>query len=782
MKCPKCDFLNKEQNRTCSQCGEFLGFTTPIKSSPLPAPSLTDFILEPGESFGSRYQIIEQIGAGGMGKVFKALDKELNIMVVLKIINPEMSNSPDVVERFKRELLLAREIMHENVIRIYDLGEINGIRYISMNYAEGQNLQELIGMAGALSVEKVLDVISKVCRALAAAHGKGIIHRDLKPQNVMIGKKGMVTVLDFGIARSLGQTGTTQSGMVIGTPECMAPEQIQGEGVDVSTDIYAVGVMMFQMVTGRVPFLADSTSNLLLKHLHETPPPPSSLNPTVPPALDRIILKCLEKKPGKRYASAEKLLTSINRLQNKKARWESRKRLLLSLRRSLRLQPLIYLGRLLEMIILLFALGTLVGWFLDYRFGNKLQQFTMEYPLYFKTHFPMDKDYLPDDWPARQGNAWNVYQRVMYDQAAPHSGTERRLHWEIGNLYSTAITPANLETVKGMLENAGAQMKIDKVIYGITCGTLAPRPGEPLAPTFIATFSRWQALKTRLEFLAGDIAGGVSRLRELGYFLVDCEGAAGGMLDHAQATGLFGVFCQEFVPLALANDIDPAKKQLEKIEPLLLLFLKKMSEQRFFQMAYLDDLQTVRQGSFSESWWTGPSYFWFGRFRFLAKMSTRNMSLFKTLAKESRARDELYSISNPAKIRELLARYRHDDGKNWPRVGSSRFYRLQNTFLAGRAMIKLALLLERQQRFGMNGGEVAALLNSDLGLNDLTGEPWNITCEAGNNVVHLTDRVEFAIKPVGYAADHTAIIAEWQRIAAAIGAVDDPQQIETHSN
>jgi serine/threonine protein kinase len=752
-----------------------LGLTTPIKDSPHPAANSTDFSLRPGESFGNRYQIIEQIGAGGMGKVFKALDKELNILMVLKIINPELSNSPDVVERFKRELLLAREIIHENVIRIYDLGEINGIRYISMNYVEGQNLLELIGMAGMLSVEKVLEIISKVCQALVTAHSKGIIHRDLKPQNVMIGKKGMVTVLDFGIARSLDQTGTTKTGMVIGTPECMSPEQIQGEEIDVSTDIYALGVMMFQMVTGRLPFLADSASTLLLKHLHETPPPPSSLNPTVPRALDRIILKCLEKKPGKRYVSAEKLLKSINRLLKKKARQESRKRRLHPLRTSLRLRPLVYLGRLLELLILLFACGTLVGWFLDYHYGNKLQQFTMEYPIYFKTHFPLDKDYLPDDWPARQGNAWDVYQRVMNAQADPHSATEQRLHREIEDLYNSDITPANLESVKGILENIGAQMKMDKVIYGITCNTLAAKPGKPLSAEFVATFSRWQALMARVGFLTGDIADGVDQLRKLGYFLADCEAVASSLLDQAPATSKFSIFCQELVPLVLANDIDPAKKELEKIEPLLLLLLKKMNDQRFFQMAYLDDLQTVRQGNFSENWWTGPDYFWYGKFRFLSKMSTRNMSIFQTLTAESKARDDLRSISNPAMRRELLTHFRHE-GKDWPMVGSSRFYRLQKTFLACRTLIKLTLLLERQQRYGMNAGEVTALLNSDLGINDLTGEPWKISCMEGKNVVHITEQTAFKIRSVNYAAEHTDLIAEWQRIAAAIGATDDPRQ------
>lgn len=774
MKCPRCDSLNSEHALSCHQCGWSFGLTIPFDSSTIPTAGMAEFSLRPGESFGNRYHVIEQIGTGGMGKVFKALDRELNILVVLKIIKPELSSNPDIVERFKRELLLAREIVHENVIRIHDLGEINGIRYISMNYAEGQNLLELIDMAGMLLVSKVLDITGKICRALVTAHGKSIIHRDLKPQNVIIGKNGAVTVLDFGIARSLIQTGTTQKGMVIGTPECMSPEQILGENIDAGTDIYALGVMMFQMLTGKLPFLADSASTLLLKHLHETPCPPSRLNPAVPPALDRIILKCLEKKPGKRYTSAAKLLESINRLLNKKDRRENLKRRLLPLHRALRLRPLVFLGRLLELLILLFVLGTLAGWFLDARYGSKLQPLTMEYPLYFKTHFPMDKDYLPDDWPARQGNAWEIYRQVMHAQADSLSSSKRHLRREMENLHRTAVTPANLETVKGMLENAGTAWGMNKVSHGIACDTLASRPGESLSAEFVAAFSHWQALKARLGFMAGDIAGGMDRLRELGYFLADCEAASGGLPDYALATGQFQVLCRELVPLVLASDIDPARKQLQRIEPLLLLFLKKMSAQRFFQMAYMDDLQTVRQGSYGESWWTGPEYFWFGRFRFLSEKSTRNMSVWQTLAGESKIRDKLRSFPNPAKMRELLASCRHDDGKDWPRVGSSLFYRFQDSFLAGRTLIKLVLFMERLQRFAMNTGESTALPDSDLGVNDLTGKPWEITSEAEKTVVRLTDRIAFEIKPMNYALDQTALFTEWDRIAAALGAAGDP--------
>jgi serine/threonine protein kinase len=770
MKCPKCDFLNDEQDLTCIQCGEALCFTTPIQDVTPMAADANGFTLNPGEEFGSRYQIIEQIGAGGMGKVFKALDKELQIMVVLKIINPELNNSPEAVERFKRELLLAREIIHENVIRIHDLGEINGIRYISMNYVEGQNLQELIAMAGPLSLEKVLDIIGKVCQALVTAHGKGIIHRDLKPQNVMIGKKGMVTVLDFGIARSLNQCGTTRTGIVIGTPECMAPEQIQGEKVDASTDIYSLGVMMYQMVTGRVPFMADSMQSLLFKHLHELPTPPSAVNPAVPPALERVILKCLQKKPGKRYASAEKLLRIIRRMLKRKARSEGRQRRLLPLRRPLRLPPLVFLGRLMELGILLFAGATLLGWIVDFHFGSKLQELTMEHPLYFSTRFPMDKDYLPADWPARHDNAWKTYRHVMLAQTTPRANSGRGLNFGMQNLYRTAVAPANLDAVKKAVESAGTEYLLDKMSAGIAAATLARKPDEALSPEFVATFSRWQALKARLALLQNDTAGGVERLRRLGCFLLDAETAAGGMMEYAQAVGQIPIFCQEYVPLALAQDIDPADKLLERIEPLLLQLLKKTDTRRSFQMAYLDDLQAVRREDFSENWWTGPSYFWFGRLRFLAEGKTRNQILYRTLAAESRGRNALAAVSRPTEVNGILARFRHDDGKDWPRVGSTDFASLQKSIRANRALIKLALLLGRLQRFGINDNQVVSLLVSDLGTNDLSGEPWKIIQRADTNVIYIAERVEFAVRPIAYGSDHASVIAEWERIAEAIGA------------
>ncbi|HSQ35105.1 MAG TPA: hypothetical protein VLQ89_03845, partial [Candidatus Binatia bacterium] len=344
------------------------------------------------------------------------------------------------------------------------------------------------------------------------------------------------------------------------------------------------------------------------------------------------------------------------------------------------------------------------------------------------------------------------------------------LHREMKSLYNASLKTVDRDMVKMNLHNAGTTFRLDRISAGVASATLAPRPGEPLSPAFVATTGRWQALKARESFLAGDTAAGVQRLRELGYFLLDAEAGANGMEDYAQAVGLFRVFCQEVVSLALAQDIDPAAKQWDKLEPLLLLFLKKMNSRRAFQMAYLDDLDTVRREDFADSWWTGPPYFWFGRLRFLAEKSTRNLVLFRILAAASRGRNALAAVSRPEEIIGILARFRHDDGKAWPQIGSAAFTALQHSLRADRTLVKLALLLERLQRFGVNDNPVVSLLLSDLGKNELSNEPWKIVQRDETYVVRLTERSEFAIRPIAYASGHAAIIAELEDIAAAIGA------------
>ncbi len=280
---------------------------------PSQAPQTINKIsFSPGDSFGSRYRIIEEIGRGGMGRIYKAEDKELEITVALKMIRPEYSSNPRFVKWFKKETLLARSISHENVIRIHDLGEVDEIKYISMDYIKGQNLKELIHTSESLTVGTTVSITRQLCEALRVAHQKGIIHRDLKPQNIMIDKDGKAYVMDFGLAKSFEVKEDSMQGDLIGTPQYMSPEQASGEKADHRSDIYSLGIIIFEMLTGKQPFEAKTYAGYIHKHVHEKTPPPSEINPLIPHSLEKIILRCLEKDKEKRYQNVEELLEYLD--------------------------------------------------------------------------------------------------------------------------------------------------------------------------------------------------------------------------------------------------------------------------------------------------------------------------------------------------------------------------------------------------------------------------------------------------------------------------------------
>jgi predicted Ser/Thr protein kinase len=200
--------------------------------------------LQPGMVFASRYEIIKTLGEGGMGAVYKAHDRELERDVALKVIKPELANNPEILQRFKQELILARQVTDRNIIRIFDLGEASGIKFITMEYIEGQNLHQMLKQRGKLEAAEAVDLMEQVAAGLAAAHREGIIHRDLKPGNIMCDANGRVVVMDFGLARTLSGDGMTQTGAMLGTIEYMSPEQAQGKDLNASSDIFTLGLIL----------------------------------------------------------------------------------------------------------------------------------------------------------------------------------------------------------------------------------------------------------------------------------------------------------------------------------------------------------------------------------------------------------------------------------------------------------------------------------------------------------------------------------------------------------
>lgn len=316
MKCPKCLSDNPPDSRYCRKCATPLptdeDLSIPVtKTLQLPASEL-----ERGTTFAQRYEIIEELGKGGMGRVYKVFDKKIKEVVALKLIRPEISTDEDTIARFNNELRLARKISHRHVCRMYDLGEEGLSHFITMEYVPGEDLKRFIKRSGGLTVGKAVAIAGQVCEGLAEAHHLGVIHRDLKPQNIMIDSEGNTRILDFGIARFLEGEGMTTQGVMIGTPDYMSPEQAELEDVDQRSDIYALGVILFEMVTGRVPFEGKTPLSIAMKHKTQVPADPKDLNAQVPDSLSRVILRCLEKEKTRRYQSAEELLADLKNIED----------------------------------------------------------------------------------------------------------------------------------------------------------------------------------------------------------------------------------------------------------------------------------------------------------------------------------------------------------------------------------------------------------------------------------------------------------------------------------
>ncbi|MCK4431993.1 MAG: protein kinase [Candidatus Aminicenantes bacterium] len=311
MKCPKCHSENPADSTYCSKCA------APLSSSKVKPISVTKTLEMPtkelsiGSIFAGRYQIIEEIGRGGMGRVYKVLDKDVEEKVALKLLNPEIAADEKIIKRFRNELKFARKITHKNVCRMFDLNEEEGMPYITMEYVPGEDLKSSVRRMGQLTIGKAISVAKQICEGLDEAHRLGVVHRDMKPQNIMIDSEGNAHIMDFGIARSLSAEGITDVGVIIGTPEYMSPEQVGGEDVDQRSDLYSLGIILYEIVSGRVPFQADSAFAVGMKHKSEKLQAPQTMNPQIPDSLNRLILKCLEKEKERRFQTAEEILSEL---------------------------------------------------------------------------------------------------------------------------------------------------------------------------------------------------------------------------------------------------------------------------------------------------------------------------------------------------------------------------------------------------------------------------------------------------------------------------------------
>ncbi|HLH04487.1 MAG TPA: protein kinase [Bryobacteraceae bacterium] len=337
LTCPVCDTPNEDGSLSCERCNCALssdigaetaetilsGKVVPEDEQTVLATAAQAIVaahirprspssdLPPGTVLGDRYEIQAKLGQGGMGTVFRVLDRELDRVIALKTIRADLASNTSALRRLKQETLLTRQIAHRNVIRVFDLGVADDLRFITMEYVEGRDLRALRQDRKKLPIDEALDILLQIAQGLAAAHGEDVIHRDLKPQNVLISAGNRVRIVDFGLARTFENTGITHSGLILGTPAYMAPEQALGQPGDARSDFFSFGVIAFELLTGELPFPSGSLSESLVSRTRGRARSLESVAPEVPAWLARIVMKCLERYPADRYASAEGIVADL---------------------------------------------------------------------------------------------------------------------------------------------------------------------------------------------------------------------------------------------------------------------------------------------------------------------------------------------------------------------------------------------------------------------------------------------------------------------------------------
>ncbi len=330
LTCPVCDTPNDDGSVSCEHCNCVLQAedgrtvissarrddqatvvaTNAFSQGAAPARAFSSE-LPPGTVLTGRYEILARLGQGGMGTVYRVQDHELDRVIALKTIRPDLASNTVALRRLKQETLLARQIAHRNVIRVFDLGVAQGLRFITMEYVEGRDLKSIIELHRKLPLDEVVQILSQICEGLEAAHSEGVVHRDLKPQNVLVSAGNRVRIVDFGLARSFEDSGITHTGMILGTPTYMSPEQALGKQGDARSDIFSLGVIGFELLTGQLPFPSQTLSESLIGRTRGKARPIETVDPELPGWLCRIVMRCLERDPSDRYRNAQDIVNEL---------------------------------------------------------------------------------------------------------------------------------------------------------------------------------------------------------------------------------------------------------------------------------------------------------------------------------------------------------------------------------------------------------------------------------------------------------------------------------------
>jgi len=724
-----------------------------------------------------------------MGNVYRVEDTKVKEEVALKLIRPEIAADKNTIERFRNELRIARKIRHQNVCQMYDLGEEEGTHFITMEYIPGEDLKSLITRVGHLPIDKAISLARQISEGLADAHRLGIVHRDLKSRNIMIDKNGNARIMDFGLARSIESDEITGTGTIVGTPKYMSPEQVEGKEVDHRSDVYSLGIILYEMVTGKVPFTADTNLAIAMKHREKTPKDPKTLNPQIPDHFRTVILKCLEKKKENRYQSVKEIISELENFKAGTQKVQERRKL-----SRLLLTPIYakkkksshkpettskikklrkYSKRTFVLLFVLYVSVSAIGLVNDVIYKEKLKRIKIEADTYYKNIFPMKRDWLSYDWKTRNCNVCDTYIKLFPPRSDETGKTIPPNEYEteyVKNLKENPPRSSRLEIfkepeysspeeLKSFVDKFGKYYKFDELFDGLKCAQLNPNKliqnDQLLYTVFIIKYLRMIVLKARIDFLDGNYEDGLVKIHNSLLFSLDLILSSPSLIGGMVSSYCFRWLYKELIPVLLAEELNVESKILGNIEKLILQVLEKTELEPLFYREFLW-LGTVKP----EDWGFSTNkfgyflydklYFWkygFSIKRYIYSMASFYQGLFEGLKYIRDKRNKnIYIIDyfeNRAQKKHIL-------------LPSDETNIFRHTIV--RTLGKAISIIINIKKYGMNSSEFLELKGTDCFINELSGEKFEIIEEGPEKLIVIDREYHLSLKNIRYENQHKEIL------------------------